>query len=276
MRFALPALSAAQRLKAEEPEIGVESNVFVSAVDMIRLGTIKTDATGAITWTARPGAAYGAGIDIHATFAKPIVTTAAPVITLDATIVTSGAGTIVATAVVPAHVTNQAQVYPEGTSFDMIPQGEGNSANLVTAIAGVTSLVNVPTNSEITIWGSPASSNFVELGWKKSVDGAYSTSSTVSLANRYNASAVTKKGRGEVTELTMEFSHINFMEGIARYDGLKIAVLVKIIKDDSVHDQNIVYVGHRMNCTPKRGEGNDEVMESSSGPIEAVLKFSAP
>lgn len=273
-RFSLPTLNAAQRLLAQEPEIGVESNVFVSPTGLIKLGTVRTDAVGAISWTPHPGAAFGSGLDLHVSFATPILGVAAPVITLDGTVVTSGAGTIVATGVIPAYVANQSHTYPEGYAMDMIPQGVGNSARLVTAIAGVTSLANVPANSELVIWGSGVS-DFVEIGWKKSVDGAYSVSSTVSLANKYNPSAVTKKGVGEVNNLTMEFSHIHAMEGITRYDQLKVNVLVKVLKNGTVQDQNILYIGHRVSATPKRGEGNDGVVESSTGPVEAVLKFYA-
>jgi hypothetical protein len=276
MRFSLPTLSAAERLIAENPEIGVESNVFVSAADVIEIGTIKTDSLGAITWIAKPGASLGAGMDVHVSLAKPISAAAAPVITLDATVVTTGAGTVAGTFVVPAWVGNQNQIYPEGYALDMIPQGVGNSARLVTAVTGVTSMTNVPANSELTVWASPASSNFAELGWKKSVDGAYSAYTTVSIANKYNPTAASKKGVGEIKELNMDFVAVSTMDGVSRYDGMRVAVLVKIIKDDAVHSENIVYTGHNLNASTKRGEGNDAVIESSKGPFQRALKFVAP
>lgn len=275
MRFSLPVLTSAQILIAENPEIGVESNVFASAAEVIQLGTIKTDALGAITWTPKPGAAYGSGLDVHVAVENPINGSAAPVITLDATIVTVGTGTLAATFAVPSWVANQGNIYPQGIAFDMIPQGSGNALRLVTAIAGVTSLANVPNNSELTVYGSPASSNFVEIGWKKTVDGAYNTPSSVSLANGYNPSAAIKKGRPDVAELSMEFHHVSSMDGMCRYNGMRVSVLNKVIADGSVTKEHILYIGHRPNATPKRGEGNDAVVESSSGPVVKCIRFVA-
>lgn len=275
MRFSLPTLSAAAILIAENPEIGLESNVFMSASEVIKLGTIKTDAAGAITWIPRPGASFGAGLDIHVSLKTAIVAAAAPVITLTATVAVTGASTVAGTLAVPSWAANQNQFYPEGYALDLIPTGVGDTARLVTAIAGVTSLANVPNNSELTVWGSPAASNFVEVGWKKTVDGAYATPGTVSIANKYNPSAAIKKGRPEVTELKMDFNHISSMDGISRYTGLRTSVLVKIIKDDAVTTEHILYLGYRPNASPTRGEGNDEVVESSSGPVEACIRFIA-
>lgn len=275
MRFSLPTLSAAAALIAQNPEIGLESNVFMSANEVVKLGTIKTDAAGAITWTPRPGASYGTGLDVHVSLKTAIVAASAPVITLTATIATVGAGTVAGTLAIPAWAANQNQFYPEGYALDLIPQGTGNDAQLITAIAGVTSLANIPVNSELVVWGSPLASNFVEIGWKKTVDGSYATPGTVSIANKYNPSAAIKKGRHDVTELKMDFNHISSMDGVARYTGLRTTALVKIIKDDAVTTEHIVYIGYRPNASPTRGEGNNEVVESSSGPVEACIRFVA-
>ncbi len=275
MRFSLPVLSAAQVLIAENPEIGVESNAFASAEEVILLGTIKTDALGVATWYPKAGADYGAGLDIHVSNDTPLNEASAPTVSLDATVVTSGAGTLLSTYAVPSYSANQGHIYPAGSAFDMIPQGVGNSARLVTAITGVDALTNIPANSELSIWGSPASSNFVEVGWGKSVDGAYNTVSTISIANRYNPTGATKKGVGEVAELSMDFNHISSMDGMCRYNGLRVTILNKIIADDTVHKSNIVYTGYRPNAKPTRGSGNDEVIETSTGPYEKCLVFNA-
>ncbi len=277
MRFSLPTLSAPEVLIAENPEIGAESsdNIYASATEVQVLGTIKTDALGGITWIPRPGAAYGAGLDVHVVNVTPILGTLAPVITLNATVVTAGSTTLVTTFGKPSYVPDQNQVYGEGCGFDMIPQGSGNSARLVTAIAGVATLTNVPINSEFVVLGSPLSANFVDIGWGKSVDGAYNSSSTISLARGYNPTGATKKGVGEVKELTMDFNHVSSQAGMCAYNGMRTSVLVKILADNTVHKSNILYYGYRGISNPKRGVGNDEVVETCAGPFEGCAVFNA-
>jgi hypothetical protein len=42
-----------------------------------------------------------------------------------------------------------------------------------------------------------------------------------------------------------------------------------------VHSETIVYTGYRPAFSPSRGDGNDEVMGTSTGPYEKFLTFVA-
>ena len=287
MRFTLPALSPADSLIAQNPESDLEANVFVSPVEVIQLGRILVDPSGVATWKPKPGASFGTGLDIHVRCDTPIrSTTAAPVITLATTI--PGApvvppatpnppvtGTAVATFGVPSWSADQAQIYPAGASFDLIPAGAGNTNALVLSITGVTSATNVQPNAEFTVYGSPAASNFVEVGFKRGVEGPYNTPGSIHIADKYNPAAAIKEGRPEVPELHMEFAHISHMDGISRYNGSRVSVLLMVKKDKAVLTSNILYVGYRPASSPARKDGNNEVVESSKGPYENVLLFGA-
>lgn len=275
MRFSLPALTGAAALINANPEIGVESIVNASALEAILIGKIVVDATGSPTWFPRSGVSLGTGMDIHLRCDDGLIADAAPVVTLNATLADDTEGTIQSTFSVPSSAVDQALIFPVNYSLDMIPQGVGNSAKLVKEVSDVDSITNVPANTEFEVWASPAASNFVEIGFKRGAEGVYIVPATVPVANRYNPSAVIKKGRSEVPELSLEFAHISHMDGMARYNGHRTTVYLKVLKDKSVHSANIVYAGYRPQSTPKRGDGNEEVVESSKGAYERCLLFCA-
>lgn len=279
MRFSLPALSAAQQLVATRPETGVDSSqVFVTPLEIQLLGRIVFDAAGANpVWYPTPGATLGAGLDIHLRCDTPItVQAAAPSITLDCTLVGPVANaTAVATLAIPAWVADQTHVYPVGHALDFVPQGVGNSAKLVTAIAGVNASANIPGSAIFSVYGSPLVSKFIPVGYKRGIEGPYNIPGSVPIADGYNPSAAIKAGRAEVPELNFQFVHIDAMAGVTRYNGHRVSFWNKIVKDNSVHTANIVYVGVRPNASPNRGDGNDEVIETVTGPYENFLSFSA-
>ena len=275
MRLSLPALNAAQILIANKPEMGVESQVFVSPVEVVRLGKIVVDAAGVAAWTPEPGASLGNGMDIHLKVGSGFTATAAPSITLTGTLADDTAGTAVAALVVPSWVPDQSKTFQEGFAVDFIPAGAGNSAKLVKAISSA-AITNVPANTEFTVFGSPASSNFVELGWKRGAEGRYNTPNSVSFADGYNPSAAVKPGRPEVPELTLSFAHIAASYGLGHYNGRRVSVLLKVKKNkSSVHVSNILYTGYVPSASPNRGDGNDEVVETSTGPFEDCMQFDA-
>ena len=276
MRFSLPVLSAAQVLVAQNPEIGVDSVVLASPVEVVKLGTIMLDALGVATWYPKAGASFGAGLDVHLRLESEILADAAPTVELNVTLVgVEPPTTALATLAVPSWVADQNHIYPVGHALDFVPQGTGNGSKLVTAITGVHAVTNAPASAEFSVWGSFAASNFIEIGYKRGTEGEYNVPASVAIADGYNPAAAIKKGRPDVPELNLEFAHISAMGGMTRYNGHRTSVWVKILKDKAVHSGNVVYVGCRLHSTPKRGGGNDEVVETAKGPYENVLLFDA-
>jgi hypothetical protein len=275
MRLALAALTAAQIQIAKKPEIGLSSRVFASAVPVQKVGRIIVSATGTTTFVAEAGVDWTAGMDLHVKVDSPIRAASAPTLTLNCTLEGPETGqTTVATFAVPAWVSDQSHTYQVGRGLDFIPQGAGNTNKKVLAITGASS-ANITQYAEFVVYGTPAEASFVEIGWKKSATGQYSTPVSIPIADGYNPSAALVLGRPEVPELTLNFSHIVASGGMVRYNGHTVAVLLKIIKDKSVEVSRILYTGYRPQTNPERGEGNDEVMESSTGPFEDCLQFDA-
>jgi hypothetical protein len=281
MRFALPTLTAVQAAVAQKPKIGAETNVFASPVEMIRLGTVATDSAGTPTWKARAGAAIPAGElwDIHVRTEGSLKNLAGnPAVSLDVTIGDSvGAGTALATLSIPAWSTDQSKNFPVGDFQDFIPQGVGNSAKNIESVDDIDAgnCANLPANAEFTVWASPPAASFVEIGYCKNVSGGYQIPGSVEIADRYKSAAAVKKGRSESSELTMEFNHISAKDGLARYNGHRVTIWLKIIADKSVHCENIIFTGYLPEVIPNRGDGNDEVMETSAGPCETFMTLTA-
>lgn len=275
MRFALPALSAAQIPIATKPEMGVESDIFISAAEVILVGKVSVDAAGAVTWAPEPGVDLGDGMDLHAKVNFMATATAAPTLTITGTLDDDNAGTADADLAVPSWWRDQSKTFQEGFGEDFIPNGAGNSAKLIKAIASV-AVTNVPANAEFLIYGSPPAASFIEYGWKRGAQGAYNVPATVSFADGYNPNAAVKPGRGETRELTLSFAHVAAGFAIGRFNGKRVAVLLKVRKNrKTVHTENIVYVGYIPSSTPNRGDGNDEVVEESKGMFEDCLQFTA-
>lgn len=279
MRLALTALTALQSVLAQKPEIGAESIYHAVPVEFILLGRVVTDTLGAPTWVPRAGATIPAGTDwdLHLRADDGLENLAGnPSVTLDVTIGGAvGAGTAVAALGIPSWVTDQSKNWSVGDSADFIPQGVGNDALPIEAVSDVSASANLPPNAELSVWASPAVSNVVELGYCKSINGPYQVPASVRIADRYESARAVKKGRSEDSDLSLEFNYISSMEGIGRYNGRSITSLIKVIKDKSVHCENIIYTGYRPAFSPNRGDGNDEVMGTSTGPYEKFMTFVA-
>ncbi len=276
MRCSLPALNSAQIQVAKGPEMGVESIIKVSAVEAILCGKVSVDASGNVTWVPEPGLDLGAtGMDLHLKVNFMPTATSAPSVTVTGTLGDDTPGTAVAALTVPAWFPDQSKVFQEAFSEDFIPAGGGNSAKLVKAIASV-AVTNVPNNSEFLIYATPLAANFIEQGWKRGAEGAYNVPSTVSFPEGYNPSRVVKAGRGEERELTLEFAHIAAGYALGRYNGKRVSVLIQVKKNrHSVHTTNVLYTGYIPSSSPARGDGNDEVKETSRGKFEDCLVFDA-
>ncbi len=275
MRFNLPALSSAQIQSAKGPEMGIESIVKTSVAEVILCGKVEVDATGAVTWTPEPGLSLGDGMDLHLKVNFMSTASSAPSVTLATTLADDAAASCVAALAVPSWFPDQSRTFQEGFGEDFIPQGEGNSAKLVKAIASA-SATNVPNNSEFLVYASPPAAGFIEQGWKRGADGAYNVPSTVAFPEGYNPTRIVKPGRGETRELTLEFAHIAAGYAIGRYNGKRIAVLIQVKKNRrTVHTANVVYAGYIPSSSPSRGDGNDEVVETSAGMFEDCVIFDA-
>lgn len=276
MRFALAALSAAEILVAKKPEMGLDTRVFPSVVPVQKVGKIVVSG-GTNTWIPEAGVDWtAAGLDLCLKVDSPLRCTAAPVVTLECTLVGPLTEEDVATTFnIPSWVPDQSYSYQVGRGFDLVPTGVGNSAKRVLAVTGITSITGITGYAEFIVYGSQASSDFKELGWSKSVSGPYSTPASIAFPDGYNPAAAIRAGRPEIPELTVSMTHIASSAGMTRYNGHEIAMLAKVIKDKSVHVGNILYVGYRPQASPERGEGNDEVVETSTGPYTDCIQFDA-
>jgi hypothetical protein len=274
-RLSIAALSAAQILIANKPEIGVESVIKISPIESLLVGKIVVNSAGAASWVAEPGASLGDGMDLHLKVDIMPTASAAPTIALDVTLEGAVISPAEADLLVPSWFPDQAKTWGEGWALDFIPQGSGNAAKLVTAVTGVT-VTNVPANSEFMVFATPPISSFTEYGWKRGAQGAYNVPSTVSIPDGYNPSAAVKPGRGEERMLTLSFAHVAAGFSISRYNGKRVTVLIEVKKNRRlVHVSNILYHGYIPSASPDRGDGNDEVVETSEGRFEDCLLFTA-
>ena len=275
----LPAtLTSAQAVLAKKPEIGLESILFVGAVDFVPLGRVVVNGAGVATWVPNPGITIpAAGYDLHLRADQAVSGLAGnPSVTLNVSLHGAVNTTALAAIGVPSWVADQANTWSIGQSTDFIGQGEGNSLLTVIGITGLNASSNLPANTSWSVWGSPAASNWVEVGYVRNKDGPYTVPKSVNIADGFNPQAAVKRGVAEISELTLELVHISSMDGLARYNGLRVSPIIEVRKDRTVTSERVVYTGYLPAARPARGDGDDEVMERSTATFESYLLFVAP
>ncbi len=278
MRLSLPAVSAANVPVAQGPEINLESSVRISPVDLIKLGEVRTDAAGVADWYAQAGVSVPAGgLDLHLHSDQALENLAGnPSVTLTTTLTGAVSATSRATIVVPSWVPDQTKNWGQDESVDFTGVGSGNSLLLVTAIADLSASSNLPANAVFSVWGSPVAESFVFYGFKRSADGPAKTPKFVHIADKYDSAASVKKGRSGDAVLKLDMVHISDMSGISRYNGRKVAVMIDVKKNGVVQTGRLIYTGYGVSAGTPRGDGDGEVMDTSSGPFECLLSFTAP
>jgi hypothetical protein len=278
MRFSLPAVPADLAPIAQGPEINLESGVRISPVPVYELGEVRVDAAGVAAWYANAGVTIPAGgLDLHLRNDSSLENlTALPSVTLTTTLTGAVAATSLASFTVPSWTADQSMNWPLGQGADFVGVGAGNSLLLVTAIGGLSASANLPANSVWSVWGSPLEENFVFHGFKRNVDGPIKTPKFVGIPDGYDESAAVKKGRSEPGSLQVDMVHISSMGGISRYNGRKVALMVDIVKNGVVQTDRLIYTGYGISAKVSRGDGDGEVLESSTGPFESSMNFVAP
>lgn len=279
MRMSLPAVPAALVPKAQAPEINLESSVRISPVELTKLGEIRVNAAGVAAWVPSPGVVIPAGgLDLHLQAETSLENLVGnPSVTLTTTLTPGAvAATSIATLTIPSYAADQSKNWAQGQSTDFVGVGGGNALLLVTAIAGISASTNLPANSIFSVWGSPLESNFVFYGFKRNVDGPAQTPKFVGIPDGYKSSAATKKGRAGDASLELAMVHISDMSGLSRYNGRKVSVIVDIVKDGVVQTGRKVYTGYGVSAAVPRGDGDGEVVETSTGPFDNLLSFDAP
>lgn len=278
MRFTPATVSAANVPIAQAPEINLESGVYISPVELIKLGEVRVDSAGTATWSAVAGVAIPAGgMDLHLRADNSLENLVGnPTVTLTTTLTGAVAATSLATLTIPSWTADQSKNWAQDQAADFVGVGAGNALLLVTAVAGLSASTNLPANSIFSVWASPATSNFVFHGFKRAVDGPSQTPKFVNIPDGYLSSAAVKKGRAEVASLKLEMLNISSAAGFMKFNGRKVSVMVTVIKNGLVLTERLVYTGYGISAAVPRGDGDGEVVASSHGPFESLLSFVAP
>jgi hypothetical protein len=277
MRCQPATLSSAQAVIAKKPEIGLESLLFLGAVDFTLLGRVLVNGAGVASWVPNTGITIpAAGWDLHLRADNAAAGLVGdPSVTLDVTLFGAVVTTAIATIGVPSWVDDQSNTYGIGWASDFVGQGVGNSLLTALSIEGLDTSSNLPANTSWSVWGSPAASNWTEIGYVRNKEGPYTVPVSVNIADGFNPQAAVKRGRSEISELTLEAVHISAAGGITRYNGQRCSPIVEVRKDRTVTTERIVYTGYLPAAMVGRGDGNDEVLERSTATFENYLLFQA-
>ncbi len=281
MKMKPAALTAEQLATALKPEFGADTNVYLSNIKLQRQADVLVGGTTAAnTGTLKLNAAAallvaGEDLVLRVKDSTQSYNGLAITVTLGVTLDDDTADTATATLTIPAWEGDTGTAVPLGLSDDFTPDGVGNETKKVKSIDSVDTVANAKPGISLEIWSTPDAAAWVGVGCKTEINGAPKGNPTVAIACGYDSNAFTKKGRGEAPTLDISYKYKTYVSGLARYHGQDVDVRVDAVKEGEELLERWIYTGYRPALTLPRGDGEEEVIGSSSGMYQALFVFLA-
>jgi hypothetical protein len=281
MKLNLSTLTADDLLVANTPEVGAESVVKITDREFQRLFLVRNTNDSGSDIAAIDGVTFPLVLsenrDLHLRADACLKYDADIVVELTCVMSDDTSVQAFATLNVPDWADDTINSIPIGSAVDFVDASGDPLALEVKSITDVAAITGGRSGLQngLSIWSSPSASQWDTQGCTRNKNFDLVIPSSISIACRYNASAFVKKGRSEEPTLELEYVYFSAWEGIGRLNGGRSSILVEVVKDDSVPWERIVFTGHRPNGSPTRGDGDDEVVATSSGPYENFLVFSS-
>lgn len=275
MKLNLPTLTAEQQAIALTPEIGAESSkVMFTTEPCHQLGVIEVTGSNTDSFVFSSEAVdLGGGADIHLRVQNPLAGGTGGAVSVQVNVVygDDSTGTATATLDIPAWSKIKQNVFAAGHATDFIPDAPGDVDKKIKSVQSVAAVNNTQAGNRFAIFSTPAADKFTSIGCAKAKDGAFNSPTTLHIQCGYDATAFTKKGVSQPSNLTLSYNYVTAMDSLVRVNGHYVTVLVKTVKDDMVPFEQRIYTRHLVSVKDSRGEGNDEVVATSEGAFEDLL-----
>ncbi len=258
------------------PEIGAESQrVYGSAVDLVRVATVTTDAAGAPTYLAGdPLPAGGVHLQAFVREGGRITSMDDVQLTLEVNTGTVGEFNFDFPSNAPARGAGATTVVlPVTLATDLVASGGGGLS--VTAIDSpvVITGTSLPPNAEFWIVALPKAVDWIPVDCVTEKVGPPVISSTLNIECGYDPQAFTKRAVAEVQNLRITEKYKSAFAGFMQFAGARTMIRVDVLADGTELKERVVYSGVRPAPSPERGTGNDEVLSSFEGPYEKSMLF---
>jgi len=275
MKFAIPAIAAADQDMAASGMIGVESLLSVSWDDALSVGTLQQTGDSSATWTPDP--AYSAETDPQdmVIMADNGILSAAEIDVIFA-VHMEGGGTGTAKAIFspPSYALNQGFDFPIGFAVDLTVQGGGNENKKIVSIDSLSSISGGKTGNRWLLYVLPSTFRFVACAMDK--NPAFPSPKSVAIPCGYDGARWIKKGRSDVPTLECSAKYTSYGDGLMRLNGHRLTAMIESVKDDRLLTERALFVGWRPVITARHGDGDSEDEARATGNYEKAFVFSTP
>lgn len=269
-----PNIALADLNEARKPNSGGEFQVWVSPEDMLEVarftctsptsGTLSIDAGFAAALLAEPR-------DLVAVVAATALQPSANV-TLAITGHDADAAPLngVATIAVPSWLGSSTRFFPPGFAVDVVVAA-GKLFETIEALVPA----NAVAGAQFILFSMPLQSSYERIGCATGIDYNDPVSGSRAVACGLDGSAFTKRARSEPGELTLTAKDFNQMEGLAKYRGASVTVMLKLLKDERIHTHNFFFSSYRAKTKNTHGDGDDDSSVTATGMFEKSVVLMA-
>jgi|GEM_PF-6580457 len=255
-----------------KPEIGLETKVYFAPEVCSKLGRFRASAAAAGTYATEGGPQIpAAGRNVVAVVSSPLgaVGSAAMSITFDVTLDDDSQDTATADFSIPAYSAFQGDVWGFGTGRDLVPDTPGNEGLGIKSIDAFNACVGLADGIQFDLYSVPDEDSYVFIGNTTSKNLPSDAPMQLAIPEGYDAAAYTKVGRGDISDLGIEYRYKGLTEQLTRFNGVPGTLRCDVDKEGVVVWERHVYTGYRPMVTTSRGDGNEEVIGNASGSFRA-------
>lgn len=270
-----PNFPFAKLAEARKPNSGGELQVFISPAQALEVATFT--CTAANSGTLSIDAGYAAALsaeprDLVAVVAGATLQPTADVVLNVTGIDSDSAGHAgAATIANPNWVGSTVRVFPIGYGVDVIPAATYKLWKVLGAIIPT----NLPVGAKVKIFSMPLLSSYERVGCTSSISFNTKEAGNRAVACGLDGSAFTKRARSEPGELSIDAKDFTILDGLAKYRGAPVTVLVKVVKDETTTTEHLFFTGVRYKAKTTHGDGDDDSTQAASGMFEAFIGMMA-
>ena len=269
-------IAAAKFPVAQKPQYGGEAQVFLSRLPMVEIGTFEVLGLNSGTFTAD-------AINDAILADRPCHLVAMVENELDgdgANVVLTVNGTDNTDSVIAATATfKPVDWHKDQTRYWGISKGtavEQASDKLFKTVTSVTaSVAALAVGSKITLFAVPVQSSFTLVGCTEQADFSTKSNPAKEIPCGMDGSAFSKPGRSEPGKVSINSKASDFGDGLAKYDGADVTVMIKVVKQKTVETGRLYFAGYHLKVRGTNPDGDGYSMYEGDGIYEDMVHIPA-
>ena len=264
---------------AIDPEIGGEKQLYVSMEPWQFLADVfqPQESSGVLTMNPLFNEEDAGPLDLQLlVFNTGARSDENIVVTFDVTFADETEGQAAATFSIPARAGNQSTTVPAGMGADVNAVDPANAGKQIIAVNDIASVVGGDVGNRYKLVAMPDDATFSRVGFVTTAGLKLPISASVPIADGLDGSAAIKRGRSEAGSMAAKAGYIDYLNGLARVNGLFVSAKIEVWKDERVLTERTYLDRWKAMANPDRGDGNTVVEADAQGNFQTFGIFTAP